>query len=400
MNKLELQYSLEKIYKLSEDPHSIYTPFELCENMINSIQYLNGDILVISNLEFLIILKTKGLDMNNIYYSTSCELKKRVAVNLGVSLNNILELEYNKEVNITANMKFDIIIQNPPYNPNSLWKKFVEKGIELLKDGGKMIAIHPDSWRIASSHHKFHLKLKKHLSELHMLQYFWAAEKVSVSVDWYVYNKEEQKECKVYYPNYDIENIDISKIDRIHKFSQNSIQLSILNKISTHNYNNEIIIKKGWEEMNIPQVENGRYKQCGGNKNQLGWLTDKFTLTDSKTEHQLDNKIVIAYAGKPRPRYFSGKDEIGVFTGSYWLTDKINSNPDSIVLFLEHKMIWKLIYSLIDPEPGVWKPYGTPAMIPLWYLRELKIENLYVKSEDELYKHFNLTEEEINWINN
>lgn len=131
MNKLELQYSLEKIYKLSKDDHSIYTPFELCENMINSVKDLNGDILVISNLEFLIILKTKGVNMNNIYYSTSCELKKRVAVNVGVSLNNILELEYNKEVNIVTNMKFDIIVQNPPYNPNALWKKFVEKGVSF-----------------------------------------------------------------------------------------------------------------------------------------------------------------------------------------------------------------------------------------------------------------------------
>ena len=44
-------------------------------------------------------------------------------------------------------MKFDYIIQNPPYNRN-LHFKFLEKGIELLSETGKMTIIEPATWLI------------------------------------------------------------------------------------------------------------------------------------------------------------------------------------------------------------------------------------------------------------
>ncbi len=51
-------------------------------------------------------------------------------------------------------MKFDYVIQNPPYQKptngkkkTTIWEKIVCKTYDLLKDGGEMTSIHPGGWR-------------------------------------------------------------------------------------------------------------------------------------------------------------------------------------------------------------------------------------------------------------
>ena len=51
-------------------------------------------------------------------------------------------------------MKFDVIVGNPPYQikvgpkkTEPIWDKFVFKGFELLKENGHMMLIHPSGWR-------------------------------------------------------------------------------------------------------------------------------------------------------------------------------------------------------------------------------------------------------------
>jgi len=53
------------------------------------------------------------------------------------------------------NMKFDVVIMNPPYQSasgnkgsnNILWSKFVTQGIDLVVNDGHFMAIHPSAWR-------------------------------------------------------------------------------------------------------------------------------------------------------------------------------------------------------------------------------------------------------------
>lgn len=56
----------------------------------------------------------------------------------------------------TRDMKFDLVMGNPPYQENTesdkgnkqgnFWMKFVIKGYSLLKDGSKLIMVHPVTW--------------------------------------------------------------------------------------------------------------------------------------------------------------------------------------------------------------------------------------------------------------
>jgi hypothetical protein len=57
---------------------------------------------------------------------------------------------YNEKIN----MKFDVVLGNPPYQlkvgdkkTEPLWNKFFYKSLSILKDGGYLSLIHPSGWR-------------------------------------------------------------------------------------------------------------------------------------------------------------------------------------------------------------------------------------------------------------
>jgi hypothetical protein len=390
MNKTEIIESLNKIYLNSKVNHNILTPLQLCNEMINSINHLDGDILVISNLEFLIILKQKNVNLSNLYYATDCELKKKVAITLGININNIVKLQYNKEVEIDIDMKFDIVIQNPPYNPNALWKKFVEKGINMLKDDGQMVAIHPDSWRNSSKHNKLCLHLKQHISKLYITD-FNSFPGIGISTDWYLYNKKIQHICNINYTNKDIENIKLSVNKRILRFSTNSIAGNIISKICTKE-NNGAILLNGFDAINNPHYDDGIYNQCGGLEGcNTEWVNGIFCKTHKPSKHQFEDKVVMCYARKPRAKFFSKNDKIGVFRAYYWLT-----NNQSLPILLNSKLLWKIGIELTSSNNN--KKNKSVRGFERWFLQSLNFDDLNVQTEEELYKHYKLTEEEINWI--
>jgi len=67
---------------------------------------------------------------------------------------NIITIHEYINKGVIDNMKFDVIIGNPPYqlqvgptHTQSIWHKIVEKSVKRLKDSGTMTMIHPDAWR-------------------------------------------------------------------------------------------------------------------------------------------------------------------------------------------------------------------------------------------------------------
>jgi hypothetical protein len=311
---------------------------------------------------------------------------------------SFLEPEFNNHMKEVWGIEnFDIIVQNPPYNPNSLWKKFIEKAIDLLTDDGYIVVIHPADWRESSRHNNLCIHLKKHILELHINDFeIWKNQKVATRTDWYLYSKNEVKNTKVYYSNGNFENIVFNE-QQILRISSRSIPYSILKKITKNDYNNGIIMqgRTGYHPLYKKHDQiNGIYKQCGTEGKGNNWTKNDFSLTTTINENQKLNKVVIAYSGKPRAVYFSSSDNIGVVRANYWLTDN-----KSLPVLLNSNMFWKIACSVVDPDKNQYKPYGTMSGIPSWLLKSLYFEELTATTEEELYKHYNLTQEEINWIN-
>lgn len=164
--------------KFSRDTHNIFTPFELCEEMLSRILSIiriniNYNILVECNLEFLYVLSEKICrdNMTNVWFLTPCKFKARAAMAMGVLEEHILiyEIKQNKiEIRLYNNKqliempKFDIIVGNPPFQPEvkntgdrkgsgiKLWHKFIEIGFDSLNEGGIISLITPSHWRLGN----------------------------------------------------------------------------------------------------------------------------------------------------------------------------------------------------------------------------------------------------------
>ena len=137
---------------------------------IKSLQYLidscnkNASIYIIGNKETIQYYKElfAYFDYNNIKHN----IRKFVEIEDDKKYLNIIEKIINK------NMKFDYIVQNPPYD-KSLHLKFLEKGCEILADNGQMVIIEPATWLInirqngkAKIYDKIKEKLDKHISKV------------------------------------------------------------------------------------------------------------------------------------------------------------------------------------------------------------------------------------------
>lgn len=124
--------------------------------------------------------------------------------------------------------KFDLIIQNPPYQMRKegnkktqpLWHLFVQKSITLLKENAYMIMVHPSGWRnIDGVFKETQIKLKKtQILELHIhnekkgLKTFGA----ETRYDYYIIcNKTSYKETIIKCQDGLFDSADISKMEFI-----------------------------------------------------------------------------------------------------------------------------------------------------------------------------------------
>lgn len=136
-----------KLYKfisessdLFSDGHSAHTPQALIEEMLDKIQ-LEGDILVMFNIEFVIsLVYNYNIDPENIIFYADSENKKVIAKKLGVKYITTLETD----------MKFDVVLVNPPYQDGKnkmFYRAFVSKALELST--GTTAIVCPASWNSA-----------------------------------------------------------------------------------------------------------------------------------------------------------------------------------------------------------------------------------------------------------
>ncbi len=144
---LNFNEHLKKIEEKSKNKsHTTLTPLNVCAKMVNKLYVENkfkpdSKVLVICNPEFVQIVRTLykylGYDTNNIYYIDYNEERVKMMEKFCNS-----KYFYLKDLNLNQfNMKFDVILMNPPYG--NLHLQFVEKSVALLTETGVSSVIHP-----------------------------------------------------------------------------------------------------------------------------------------------------------------------------------------------------------------------------------------------------------------
>ena len=148
-NKPEVRNRVIEIARANEwfvDNPSPYTP----EDHVNAIiSHLGGiqkkKILVMFTLEMATQLLSRGCKDITVATGRECKTTRYLALKMSCRYMLLEEL-------MEARMKFDLVMGNPPYQESSnsgnpVWPGFVEKGIDLLDEGGTLAMIHPPGWR-------------------------------------------------------------------------------------------------------------------------------------------------------------------------------------------------------------------------------------------------------------
>lgn len=134
------------------DTQYVFTPPRLIRKMMGKITFSpNSKVLVWYNVEFLIYLvKEIGLSPKNIYIYTNTK-DKLILEKQGYNVVYQDQVNLDKVGMEYKDMKFDLILGNPPFSknkkePKKLWSLFVVKSFDLCKSDGKVALITPSSW--------------------------------------------------------------------------------------------------------------------------------------------------------------------------------------------------------------------------------------------------------------
>lgn len=226
----------------------VFTPFNLCRDLVNRVPDIeHKKILIIRSVEFLYVLKeTLKVNLGDVYFHQvgGSDNVERMARDLGVNI--IKELK--------DDMKFDIVLGNPPYSGvAALHQQFFNKSVELLRDGGEIVFIQPDSAytskkpRQKASNLEMMENIKKYKTSVKFVEgTVFESAAVATSLSITHLTKVEDSQISVEYANGDkYDHIELENINKlgVEPETYHSIKTKIENYISKNGCLQDIVFR-------------------------------------------------------------------------------------------------------------------------------------------------------------
>jgi len=307
-------------------------------------------------------------------------------------MNKKGNLEFEKKVE--KNKEFDIILGNPPFQNtdengkrkailNNLWEKFLSYSYQLLKKNGYLLFINPTGWMTNGFKYKY-IFYKNWLIYLNINECDKWFPSVGSKFSYYLIQKTTQKKETIVVCKYNKKNYNsILLLDNNIEFIPSLLtkeSLSIINKF----YKNKL------EKISFNSSSDLHHHK---KKENIGECNKKFIYPIRHTkknynlcssiQHKLfnKNKILLNISGDLDPLYDNGK--LGMTEAQmYLLTDK-----KKYVNILNSKL-YKFIFQICK-----WSGFN---ILSIFKKIPFITEN---KTDEELYKIFKLTKDEIKLIN-
>ena len=324
---------------------------------------------------------------------------------LNIYEGDSLVLDYNKQFGIN---KFDIIIGNPPYQAidekgiskgggNNLYTKFIYKGYELLKGNGYLVFINPPTYfGVGRSNNKDDMNIRKDIFNNCNILYI------------------NLEECNKYFPTigslfiyYIIQknNIVNKKLEILCKYN-NKNYTSIINQqlLNDMIYIPYLLTNMSIEICNKIRIINNKLNifhspdNRGDKKHVKKIKTDEFYFpiqatgvqilySSKQCKNQYDKKVLMSESGYLRPFYDDGI--LGV--GGHCFGCLVNNKEEGeyIIKLLESKLY--IFYINSNKWSGF---HHVKVLQDMPYIKINNINNI------EIYKYFQLNEDEIQFIEN
>lgn len=371
----------------------IRTPWNLCDEIVqqvkNSVGTLAGKtILVVDTLEFIPVLLTHGAEKCKITYIAPYDFKGRIAkwYGAGVIQASLLEWE-NKN-----NMKFDVVIGNPPYQlttSKKLWPGFVLKSLNLTITGGLTSLVIPSSWMTSNS--SSFKKVRESLTSENNLKkvsrnantFF----EVGQDIVYFISHKEEYRGETCYVDDNNNEHILDLRAARHISENEKFIDNIILKIIDEKYPKIPLITEENLPSSSLQKVQSDKYcYRCIYSTSNIGYI-DKPMGGYGKL------KIGLNYSSS----YFSCKtndNNMPITTdciGSLMAYYVVSSTEEGMKMksYLSSKVIRFLVNNYKKKNTG-FSDAVKRRMIPF-------LENKFW-TDLELYSYFNLTQDEIDYI--
>lgn len=190
------------------------TPMDCVEEMINSIpnHFWNKNNLRIldpccGNGNFHLYINTKIKDINFLFFNDTNSKRLENVKRTFKNCKNIFNEDFLQS---KWNLKFDLIVANPPYakidingkrssKNHNLIKNFLEKSLDYLNNGGFLLFITPDNWMSCSDRNTIVTRLTNlqiHTLNIHTPKRYF--KRVGSSFTWYlIENKPFYKDINI-----------------------------------------------------------------------------------------------------------------------------------------------------------------------------------------------------------
>lgn len=361
MKTIDQLYEYLKTTKRFVGSHDVHTPRALVEEILDHIDLVDKSILVLFNLEFVVsLVYNKHIDPAHITLYADHENKVKLAEKIGVKYITSLDTD----------MKFDVVIGNPPYLKGK-WIEFLKKSVELTTQQVTMIS--PDGTNNFSTRSD---NLVNFLNE-HGIQ--------------------SKTDCTSHFPNVNSGNIVIYNLD------------------ITKSYNPAALVDTTIEGKIVSKIINSH-----GNKLQAmlsskrGKLHSAAIRYDNPSHGLIKNLESVTKTGAVYSWIDSTNTTI-INAADYWLVNRyFGKDAHSTIVETSELIGISSNILAIKKIPGWTAEYFKQAYLSKCHrftlaalrkggfdtsprhLSQLSIVEKY--TDAELYQHFNLTQDEINYV--